>query len=108
MAYTKVKEAFEKMKTAFDADKAKGINSVVQYIIEGPEGGNWSIEIKDGNCRIEEGTHDSPKVTITMNAETWLALVNQEISGMQAFMGGKLKATGDIMLAQKIPMIFPL
>jgi putative sterol carrier protein len=108
MAYTNVKETFEKMPTVFDATKAQGVNSVVQYIIEGPEGGNWSIEIKDGNCRIEEGTHDSPKVTITMNAETWLALVNQEISGMQAFMGGKLKATGDIMLAQKIPMIFPL
>jgi putative sterol carrier protein len=43
-----------------------------------------------------------------MNAGTWLALVNQEMSGMQAFMGGKLKATGDIMLAQKIPAIFPL
>ena len=108
MAYTNVKETFEKMPTVFDATKAQGVNSVVQYIIEGPEGGNWSIEIKDGSCRIEEGLHDSPKVTITMNGETWLALVNQEISGMQAFMGGKLKTTGDIMLAQKIPMIFPL
>jgi putative sterol carrier protein len=108
MAYTNVKETFEKMKTVFDADKAKGMNAVVQYIIEGAGGGNWSIEIKDGNCQIDEGRHGSPKVTITMNAETWLALVNQEISGMQAFMGGKLKATGDIMLAQKIPMIFPL
>jgi putative sterol carrier protein len=108
MAYTDVKETFEKMPTVFDASKAQGINSVVQYLINGPEGGNWFIELKDGQCRIEEGLHDSPKVTITMNAGTWLALVNQEMSGMQAFMGGKLKATGDIMLAQKIPAIFPL
>ncbi len=108
MAYTTVKETFEKMPTVFDAAKAQGINSVVQYVFDGAGGGNWFIELRDGKCRIEEGTHDSPKVTITMNTGTWLALVNQEISGMQAFMSGKLKATGDIMLAQKIPLLFPL
>ncbi|MGB6063886.1 MAG: SCP2 sterol-binding domain-containing protein [Desulfomonilaceae bacterium] len=108
MAYTNVKETFEKMTTVFDASKARGVNSIVQYIIDGAGGGNWIIELRDGNCRIEEATHDSPNVTITMDAETWLALVNQEISGMAAFMSGKLKATGDVMLAQKIPLIFPL
>jgi hypothetical protein len=30
------------------------------------------------------------------------------MSGMLAFLGGKINATGDIMLAQKIPLIFPL
>ena len=108
MAYTNVQETFEKMPTVFDASKAQGINSVVQYFIEGAGGGNWIIELKDGTCRIEEGRHDSPAVTITMNAGTWLALVNEEMSGMQAFMGGKLKAVGDTMLAQKISAIFPL
>ena len=108
MPYTIVKETFEKMPSVFQAAKAKGMNSVIQYVFDGEGGGKWIIEIKDGKCRIEEGTHDSPNVTITMSVETWLALVNNEISGMQAFMGGKLKATGDVMVAQKIPVLFPL
>ena len=108
MAYTDVKKVFEKMPSVFDAAKAQGINSVVQYVIEGAGGGNWMIELMDGKCSVEEGTHDSPAVTITMNAGTWLALVNEEMSGMQAFMGGKLKVVGDTMLAQKISMIFDL
>lgn len=108
MAYTNVKEVFEKMPSVFDASKAQGINSVVQYIIEGADGGNWMIEMMDGKCRVAEGIHESPAVTITMNAGTWLALVNEEISGMQAFMGGKLKAVGDTMLAQRISTIFDL
>ncbi len=108
MAYATVRETFEKMPAVFDATKAQGMNSVVQYNIEGSGGGSWLIELRDGKCRIDEGTHDSPNVTITMNAGTWLALVNNEINGMQAFMSGKLKASGDIMLAQKIPLIFPL
>ena len=108
MGYTTVRETFEKMPTVFDATRAKGINSVVQYVINGAGGGNWFIELRDGNCRIEEATHESPNVTITMNAGTWLALVNKEINGMQAFMSGKLKAAGDVTLAQKIPLIFQL
>ena len=84
------------------------MNSVIQYVFDGDGGGSWFIEIKDGSARTGEGTLDNPNVTITMSAETWLALVNEEISGMQAFMGGKLKVTGDVGLAQKIDMLFRL
>jgi putative sterol carrier protein len=45
---------------------------------------------------------------MTMAADTWLAIVNKELNGMQAFMSGKLKATGDIMLAQRVTQLFPL
>jgi putative sterol carrier protein len=108
MAYTNVKETFEKMPSVFDATKAEGINDGIQYHIEGEGGGNWFIELKDGTCRVEEGTYESPKVTITMSGGTWLALINREMSGMQAAMSGKLKVQGDLMLAQKIDGIFAL
>ncbi len=108
MAYTNVKETFEKMPSVFQTAKAKGMNSVIQYVFDGEGGGNWIIEIKDESSQTREGTHDSPNVTITMSVETWLALVNDEISGMQAFMGGKVKVTGDTGLAQKVSILFPL
>jgi putative sterol carrier protein len=41
-----------------------------------------------------------------MSSETWLAVLNQELNGMQAFMSGKLKVSGDIMLAQRVPELF--
>jgi putative sterol carrier protein len=34
-------------------------------------------------------------------------MVNGELNGMQAFMSGQLKVSGDIMLAQRIPELFP-
>jgi putative sterol carrier protein len=42
-----------------------------------------------------------------MAGETCLAWVNGELNGMQAFMSGKLKVSGDIMLANRIPELFP-
>ena len=106
MASTNVKEVFDKMPEVFNADAAQGLNAVFQFEITGNDGGNWNVVVKDGTCEIVEGTHDAPTVTLTMSDETWLGMINKQINGMQAFMGGQLKAVGDIMLAQRIEQLF--
>ena len=108
MALTDVREVFNSMQEVFNPDAAQGLDVVFQYEITGEGGGNWNVIIKDGTCQVQEGIHDSPSVTLTMSAETWLGIVNKEVNGVQAFMGGQLKATGDIMLAQRIEQLFPL
>ena len=106
MAETDVKELFEKIPEAFNPDAAQGVDEVFQYEITGDGGGMWHVVIKDGTCEVREGAHNDPSVTMTMSTETWLGLVNKEINGMQAFMGGKLKVSGDMMLAQKFQTLF--
>jgi putative sterol carrier protein len=108
MAFTEVKETFDNMASVFNPSAAAGLDAVFQYEITGEGGGNWTVIIKDGACEITEGTHDSPTTTLSMSAETWLAIVNKQLNGMQAFMSGQLKATGDIMLASRIEQLFPL
>ena len=107
MAVTSVKEVFDGMPEAFNASEAQGLDAVFQFEITGEGGGSWSVAIKEGGCEITEGTHDAPTTTLTMAGETWLAMVNGELNGMQAFMSGKLKVSGDIMLANRIPDLFP-
>jgi putative sterol carrier protein len=107
MAITNVKEVFEKVPQVFNANAAKGMDKVFQYVITGTDGGNWNVVVKDGKAQVSEGTHASPSVTLTMSSQTWLAMVNKQTTGMQAFMSGQLKVSGDIMLAQRIPELFP-
>ncbi len=108
MAFESVKETFDNMASVFNPSAAAGLDAVFQYEITGEGGGNWMVTIKDGACEIKEGTHDSPTTTLSMSAETWLAIVNKQLNGMQAFMSGQLKASGDIMLASRIEQLFPL
>jgi putative sterol carrier protein len=108
MALTSAKEIFAKMPEVFNPSAAQGMDAVFQFNLSGKEGGNWIITIKDGACQVKEGIHDAPTVALTMSDETWLKMVNREISGMKAFMSGELKVTGDIMLAQRIYDLFPL
>ena len=106
MPLTDVKEVFSMMPEAFNAAAAQDLNAIFQLDITGEGGGAWNVVIKDGACQINEGTHEAPNVTLTMSAETWLAIVNRELNGMQAFLSGKLKASGDITLAQRIEQLF--
>ena len=43
---------------------------------------------------------------MTMSTDTWLGIVNKELNGIQAFMSGKLKVSGDMMLAQRYQSLF--
>jgi putative sterol carrier protein len=42
-----------------------------------------------------------------MADKDWIAMCNGQLNGMTAFMTGKLKTTGDIMLAQRLTTLFP-
>ncbi len=108
MAFTSVKEVFEKMPTAFNPSAAAGLTMVFQFHITGGQAGDWNVEVKDGTCQVSEGVHAGPTVSLTMADEDWLAMCNGTLDGMTAFMSGKLKADGDIMAAQRIPSLFPM
>jgi putative sterol carrier protein len=108
MALTSVKEVFGSMSQVFDATAAAGLDMVFQFHITGSEAGDWNVVVKDGTCQVNQGTHESPTVSLTMEDVDWLAMCNGTLNGMTAFMTGKLKATGDIMAAQRIQTLFPL
>ncbi|MGO9569367.1 MAG: SCP2 sterol-binding domain-containing protein [Desulfomonilaceae bacterium] len=108
MALSTVNEVFEKMPEVFNPTAAAGLNVIYQFHITGEQAGDWNVVIKEGTCAVNKGVHDSPSVSLTMADADWLAMCNGTLNGMTAFMTGKLKATGDIMAAQRIPNLFPL
>ncbi|MGB9618106.1 MAG: SCP2 sterol-binding domain-containing protein [Desulfomonilaceae bacterium] len=108
MELTSVSEVFEKMPTVFNPAAAGGLDAVFQFNISGPEAGDYYVVVKDNTCQVEKGVHPSPSVTLSLAGEDWLAICNGKLDGMTAFMSGKLKATGNIMLAQRIKSLFPL
>ncbi len=108
MAIASVKEVFDKMPEVFNVANAAGLDVIFQFHITGEGEGDWQVIVKDQKCEVMEGVHDAPTVSLTMEGPDWLAICNGQLDGMSAFMSGKLKATGDIMMAQRIQSLFPL
>lgn len=95
----------DKLQSRFDADAAKGMDDVFQFSFSDAE--DYYLEVKDGTLDVQQGTHDDPSVTLSMSTDTLKGVMNGEINGMTAFMTGKLKATGNVMLATKLTSLFP-
>jgi putative sterol carrier protein len=108
MAFNSPKEIFSKMPEVFDRSAAAGLNAVIQFNIEGDEGGDWYAVVKDQTCTVAEGVHDNPTLSLRMTDKNWVALCKGELNAVMAFMSGKLKAKGDIMLAQRMPKLFSI
>ena len=96
------------MPSAFQSEKAKGLNIVFQYKISGSDNANYHLIIKDGNLVIESGIHSSPTTTILMKDEDFLNMAQGKLQPMQAFTTGKLKIEGDMMKSQLLEKLFKL
>ncbi len=108
MAFTEPTQAFDAMIENFNPQAAEDLEAVFQWEVVGDGGGTWHIKVADGKAELFEGANDAPTVSQICSTDLFLGMVNMEIDGMQAFMSGQLKMTGDLMVAQKIYDLFPL
>lgn len=104
---TSVKHYFDTLSERFIPEAAKGVNAVYQFEIAGDGGGTYHVKVTDGTMEVVEGSAESPSTTIKMSADDYLQMVNGKLSGTMAFMKGKLKVTGNVMLAQKMQAFLP-
>jgi len=93
------------MESKFNPAAAQGLDLVFQFNIEDDD--NFFVKVKDGTCDAKKGDAENPNVTLIMDSDTLNGVISGETDGMQAFMAGKLRAEGDMMLALKLGELFP-
>uniref|UniRef100_A0A6M2DT55 Peroxisomal multifunctional enzyme type 2 n=1 Tax=Xenopsylla cheopis TaxID=163159 RepID=A0A6M2DT55_XENCH len=98
---------FQKIKEGVDEhpDLAKSVNGVFLYNIttNGKTAKQWTVDLK--NLKVYEGpAAKSIKVdtTLTVSDDDFLDIALGKLNPQVAFMKGKLKITGNIMLTQKL------
>lgn len=101
-----VGELFAALATRFNNEAAAGLTRTLQWKITDVDPGVWAFEIKDGQGRLIPGGVDEPDTTFVTSSETWMAIAEGRQDAMRAFMTGKLKVKGDMMLAMKVPKLF--
>ncbi len=103
---TTVKDIIDNLPSAFQPDAAAGVNAVFQYEITGDQAGVYTLLVDDGKLEVKPGAAQSPNCTIIMDSADFVDLMTGQIDGMSAFMSGKLKVEGDLMLAQTLATMF--
>jgi putative sterol carrier protein len=102
-----IAELMSKLPSAFQPEKAAGMDAVVHFKLTGAEAGEWNAVIKNGRCEVAQGLpHSRPTVTVSADSADLIQIFHSELDGAQAFMGGRIKVTGDMTAAMKIIEMF--
>jgi hypothetical protein len=89
-------------------DKAREINAVYLFKISGDGGGEWTVDLKSETPSCKPGVHGTAQCTIEVAHEDFKAMLGNPTLGMQLYFQGKLRVTGDPMLATKLQKLFSM
>jgi putative sterol carrier protein len=100
-----VADAMKMMQAKFNPSAAVGLDVVFGFNVT-DEDAHYSLVVKDGACQLQEGENADANCTLVLDSETLKGIVSGETDGMQAFMDGKMRVEGDMMLSQKLSELF--
>lgn len=99
--YKALAEVFDGMVDSFRPDQAQGQTAIVHYrVLFADDDRDYTVSVEDGRCAASPGRHGEPLFAISMKLVDFLRLSIGELSGIQAYMTGRLKITGDLLAAQ--------
>ena len=81
------------------ANEAHGRTGSIVFRLSGEGGGVWHVRLADGKVTTGAGDIESPTAVIECTAADWLAILRGELGAQAAFLGGKLRVSGDLPFA---------
>lgn len=95
----------QQLDQAFNSDASMHISMVFQFCFD--QGESYYVTIDQGKFDLCPGTHKQPTVTLLFDRPgTAQGILDGSIDGMQAFMQGKFRNTGNLVLASRLGLLF--
>ena len=89
-------------------EKAKEVNAVYLFKITGNGGGEWTVDLVNDPPSCLPGDKGTAQCTIELEHDDFKAMLLDPQVGMQLYFQGKLRVSGDPMLATKLQQFFQL
>jgi putative sterol carrier protein len=74
------------------------------FTITGDDGGMWTVDLKE-EPGVREGDDGTAQCKIEISADDWRTVSDDPGTAMNMFMTGKLRVSGDVMLATKLQQV---
>ncbi len=96
--------------------KIASLNTVIRFDIAGDSAGSWTIEVEGGLLKRVAGNYagsglplneavPKPSSTFQMDSDTFMSILNREITPQQAFFKRKVQIKGNILIALKMNVL---
>ncbi len=91
-----------------NVEKARSIGAIYGFKISGPNGGNWTVDLKADPPAVKPEADPAAQCSVTIADTDFEKLLGNPKLGMQLFMSGKLKVGGNQALAMKLEQLLKL
>jgi putative sterol carrier protein len=108
MSEPTIQDFISRMPSAFQPEKAAGLDVVIQLKLTGDQPADYFVSIKDSKCTVTAGMASAARLTVTADSADFMKIFTGQLDGMQAFMQGKLRLGGDMNLALKLLNLFKM
>ncbi len=89
-------------------DQARDVNAIYCFKISGEGGGTWSVDLTSDPPTCSADELASAQCTVEVAHDDFKTMLSDPQAGMQLYFQGKLKVSGDPMLATKLQQFFDL
>jgi hypothetical protein len=89
-------------------DKAREVNAIYGFKISGEGGGEWTVDLTSNPPTCVPGVGANAQCTVEVAHEDFKTMLADPNAGMQLYFQGKLRVSGDPMLAMKLQQLFEL
>ena len=93
------REFFEGPPGRIGPERARSLDASYRFEIEG--GGTWRVEVRAGVVTVEQ-SQEPADCMIATDEQTFLGVVQNQLSPIGAFMTGKIRVEGDMGLALRL------
>ncbi len=89
----KAHEIIRSLEWRLITEKAKGVNIIYHFDIDGDSGGKFTVTIKDERCSVEENLKGDPKCIVKAKAQNFEDVELGRTNAQMAVMMGKIKVS---------------
>lgn len=101
-----IEEIRKRLRSAFDPAAASDLEVVYQFEFGDAEG--YHLIISHGDLEVHAGEHAHPSITLMFDRlDTARDVIAGPIDAMQAFMQGRIRSDGNLLLAMRLGLLFP-
>lgn len=102
-------QVFTQMSERVRADRAEGHDADVQWTINvRDEQHDYHLILQDGACSWGRGELDDPRVTFRADLAAFARLITGQADPMRLVLKGRLRVTGDLLFARRVPTFFQM
>ncbi|MBR9867228.1 SCP2 sterol-binding domain-containing protein [uncultured Amphritea sp.] len=99
-----VTRVIEKLSSRFIPENTTAVVATFQFLLSDAD--DFYFSIANQQLTVALGEHQDPDITLITNSDTFIRVVTGEKDGMSAYLTGKLRAEGNVMLATQLGKYF--